>query len=69
MAKMKVTNSGRILSAKKYRGNYVAMATTGSCKVVAKAKKAGEVADMARKKGVSVPAIVFVPENNIVCLY
>ncbi len=52
----------------KYQGKYVAI-SPGEEKIIASGQDPAAVIEKARKKGVSVPAIVFVPKKNVAYIY
>ena len=52
-----------------YAGQYVAFDPTASNKVVAHGPESNRVAAEARRAGVQVPVIVYVPEKNAEYLY
>ena len=54
---------------KKYWDKYVAMDGFNSHKIIAYGKDAGKVIDDARKAGVEVPVVVYVPNPNISYIY
>ena len=52
-----------------YAGQYVALDPSAGHKVIAHGSRSNVVAAKARRAGVEVPVIVYVPEKNAVCLY
>ena len=52
----------------KYQGKYVAISPEEE-KVIASGQDPAAVIEKARKKGVSVPAIVFVPKKDVAYIY
>jgi formylmethanofuran dehydrogenase subunit D len=52
----------------KYEGKYVAL--DSSCdKVIASGSDFGKVFDKAKKKGMEIPTIVFVPRSDVIYIY
>ncbi len=68
MAKKKTIKRTPLVSDSKYEGKYVAFGVQGK-KVIASSKNPGSVIKRARDLGVESPAIVFVPERNVICVY
>jgi hypothetical protein len=52
-----------------YAGQYVALDPAGGDKIIAHGSKSNRVAAEARRAGVKVPMIVYVPERDTACLY
>ncbi len=52
----------------KYQGKYVAFSASGN-RVIASGSNPGAVVEKARKQGVDVPAIVFVPRKDVAYIY
>jgi len=53
----------------KYQGRYVAFNPSEGKEIIASGRDPGAVIRKARKKGVSVPAIVFVPKKDVAYIY
>ena len=69
MAK-RVKNSQQVLvTDKKYEGKYVAFDPSKGKKIIASDKNPGKLIDKVRKMGISVPAIVFVPKQDMAYIY
>jgi hypothetical protein len=60
----------RLVVDAKYEGKYVALDPAVGRKVIASGRNAGAVVARARKLGVQVPAIMFVPRRDepLICL-
>lgn len=58
----------QLIKNPKYQGKYVAFSASGK-KVIASGSNPGTVVEKARKQGVKVPAIVFVPRKDIAYIY
>ncbi len=58
-----------LVTDERYRGKYVAFASSGCNEVIASGSNPGTVIKNARNKGVEVPAIVFVPKENVAYIY
>jgi len=58
-----------LVSDKKYNGKYVALQSFNDKTVVAWGKDPAKVVASAIKKGVAAPVIVFIPEEDHVCVY
>lgn len=58
-----------IANKKKGLGEYIAYNPSRGKKVIVSGSNPATVIKQARKQGVDVPAIVFVPEKDITCLY
>lgn len=58
-----------IVKNKKNVGNYIAFNPSASKKVIAFGSNPATVIKKARRQGVNVPAIVFVPKKNTTFLY
>ncbi len=69
MAKKAVKNCQTLVTESKYQGKYVAFSPSEGKKVIAYGRNAGAVIEKARKKGVDVPAIVFVPKEDVTYIY
>ena len=54
---------------RKYQGRYVAITNEQKPKVIASGKDCGVVIDKARQKGQQSPCIIFVPKENVICIY
>lgn len=52
-----------------YAGQYVAFDPKAGNRIVAHGPQSNRVAAEARRAGVEVPVIVYVPEENTACLY
>lgn len=59
---------GLVVDAK-YEGKYVAFDPSAGKRVIASGRNAGDVVARARKLGVAVPAILFVPRRNEPLIY
>ena len=57
------------ITDRKYQGKYVAFNPSEGKKIIASGRDPGVVIQKARKKGVSVPAIVFVPKEGVAYIY
>lgn len=64
MAK-KTAKSLPLVMEREYQGRYVALNPSKGNKIIASGRDPGAVIRKARKKGVSVPAIVFVPREDV----
>lgn len=64
MTKRKGQKTEGLVVDAKYEGKYVAFDPCTGPKVIASGKNAGAVVARARKRGVEVPAIVFVPRSD-----
>jgi hypothetical protein len=58
-----------LIKERKYEGKYVALSPSEGNKIIASGQNPSEVIEKARKKGVSVPAIVFVPKKDVAYIY
>jgi len=58
-----------LVTDSRYEGQYVAFDPAKGRKIIAHDRNAGAVIDKARKLGVAVPAVVFVPRNDITYIY
>jgi len=58
-----------LIKESKYEGKYVAFSPSEGNKVIASGQNPSAVIEKARKKGVSVPAIVFVPKKDVAYIY
>ena len=56
-------------NSKKTGSEYVAFDTNEGNKVVASGSNVGTVIDNARRKGVEVPAVLFVPQEGVTYIY
>jgi len=52
-----------------YAGQYVALDPSAGHKIIAHGTKSSRVAEEARRAGIEVPVIVYVPEKNTAYLY
>jgi hypothetical protein len=52
-----------------YEGQYVALDPATGDKVIAHGSRSNRVAAQARRAGVKVPMIIYVPERDAACLY
>ncbi len=52
-----------------YAGQYVALDPSTGNKIIAHGPKSNRVAAEARRAGVEVPMIIYVPEKDTACLY
>ena len=69
MAKKKRERPEGLVVDAKYEGKYVAFDPSGGTNVIASGKNAGAVVARARKLGVEVPAILFVPKRDETLIY
>lgn len=69
MAKKRGRKVERLVVDAKYEGKYVAFDPAVGQKVIASGRDAGTVIAKARKLGVEVPAIMFVPRRNEPMIY
>jgi hypothetical protein len=69
VSKKKAQRTDDLLVDAKYEGQYVAFDPTTGREVIAAGKNAGTVVAKARKLGVQVPAIVFVPRRDDTLIY
>lgn len=69
MAKKKSPKTEGLVVDAKYQGKYVAFNPSAGTKVIASGSDAGAVVARARKLGVEVPAIIFVPKNDEPFIY
>jgi hypothetical protein len=60
---------GALIAGSKYAGRYVVFGSAKSNKVIASGTNPAKLIKKARDKGISVPAIAFVPRKNIICAY
>jgi hypothetical protein len=60
---------GALVAGAKYAGRYVVFGSAKSSKVIASGANPARLIKKARDKGVSIPAIVFVPKKNVICAY
>lgn len=58
-----------LVANKKYQGKYVAFDPDKDKTVVAFGRNAGTVIKKAQDRGVKIPAIVFVPKENVAYIY
>lgn len=58
-----------LVTDKKYNGKYVALQSFNNRTVVAFGADPARVMDAARKKGFPSPVIVFIPKENMTCIY
>ena len=68
MGKRSKKQAKALVSDAKYGGKYVAFGVGGK-DIIASGKNPGTVIKKARDKGVASPAIVFVPEKGVTCVY
>jgi len=54
---------------RKYEGQYIVLDPSGNKKVVAFGPSSGDVVDKARRQGIDVPTIVFVPKSDTAYIY
>jgi hypothetical protein len=52
-----------------YEGQYVALDPATGDKIIAHGSRSNRVAAEARRAGVKVPVIIYVPERDTACLY
>ncbi len=69
MTKKKVKDKPVLVTEKRYEGQYVAFDPSMGKKIIASGRDPGTVIRKARKMGVSVPAIVFVPKQDLAYIY
>ncbi len=69
MAGKTVTNKQVLVTDKKYEGKYVAFDSSKGKKIIASGRNPGKLIEKARRLGVSIPAIVFVPKGNAAYIY
>ncbi len=69
MAKRKLKHVPVLVTRRGYEGQYVAFDPAKGKKVIAHSKDAGAVVDKARKLGVNVPAVIFVPRTDVTYIY
>ena len=69
MAKKRVKNMKVLVSDKKFEGKYVAFDASKGKNIIASGRDPGKLIDKVREMGVSVPAIVFVPKENMAYIY
>ena len=69
MARKNVKKTKALVTDKKYEGKYVAFDSSKGRKIVASDRNPGKLIDKARKLGIDVPAIVFVPKGNTAYIY
>lgn len=58
-----------LVTERKYQGKYVAFNPSEGKKIIASGRDPAVVIQKARKNGVNVPAIVFVPEEGVAYIY
>ena len=68
MAKKSRKNIQPLVIDSKYEGKYVAFGVSGK-DVIVSGKNPGTVIKKARERGIASPAIVFVPEKDVTCVY
>jgi hypothetical protein len=69
MAKITKKNVCGSVTKIEYEGQYIAFDPTKGKKVIAHDRNAGVVISKARKLGVAVPAVVFVPRHDLTYIY
>ena len=69
MSKKNVKNCLKLIAESKYQGKYVAFSPSEGKKVIASGRNAGTVIEKDLKKGVDIPAIVFVPKEDVTYIY
>ena len=69
MGTRKHKKADALVAEPKYEGKYVAFDPSVGKEVIASGKDPGDVIARARKRGVKVPAIVFVPKNGVTYIY
>jgi hypothetical protein len=69
MAKTSKKNVRALITQAGYEGQYVAFDPAKGRKIIASDCDAGVVIDKARKLGVAVPAVVFVPRRDVTYIY
>lgn len=60
---------GSSVNVRKYAGKYVTFDPATGKKIIASSSNPSTVIKKARRRGVDVPAIVFVPNKDTTCLY
>ena len=61
-------NTQPLVKDSKYQGQYVAFASSGN-DIIASGKNPSDVIDKARKQGIDVPSIAYVPKEGIISAY
>lgn len=69
MAKRTPKEDRVLVTDQKYQGKYVAFNPSEGKKIIASGRDPGAVIQDAREKGVTVPAIVFVPKQGVAYIY
>lgn len=69
MAKTKKKDICGSVTKIRYEGQYIAFDPSKGKKIIAHARNAGAVINKARKLGVAVPAIIFVPRSDLTYIY
>jgi len=69
VAKRTAKRGQPLVAERKYQGKYVAFDPSEGKNIIASGRDAGAVIQKARKTGVKVPAIVFVPEEGVTYIY
>jgi hypothetical protein len=69
MSKKSIKQDRILVTEKRYEGKYVAFSPSTGKKVIASGRDPGSVIEKARSKGVSIPAIVFVPKQGLAYIY
>ena len=69
MTKENAKNTQVLVTEEKYEGKYVAFDSSKGKKIIASGKNPGKLISKARKLGVSIPSIVFVPKGNAAYIY
>jgi len=69
MAKKSLKTIQVLVNEKCYQGKYVALDPSKHKGVIASGRNPGAVIEKARKFGVDVPAIVFVPREDVAYIY
>jgi len=64
-----IKNKRALVTDKKYEGKYVAFDSSKGRKIIASDRNPGKLIDKARKMGIDVPLIVFVPKGNTAYIY
>jgi len=68
MAKKKTKKRPCLVSDSKYEGKYVVFGASGT-DIVASGSNPTTVVNVARRQGISIPSITFVPRKGITCAY
>ena len=69
MAKIRKIKPQTLVTEQKYQGKYIAYRSLNERKILASSSDAGRAMASARKKGVSEPVVVFVPNCEVGYMY